>query len=113
MTDNNNNRRIYMPVTNDIITLNIDEVEYKVEDLSAEAKGLVEIYNDWNRKEAEVRDELTRFQAAKQTLSNQIINKVRADNAPEPQEVNTTESAPEVNTTESAPEPEAEQKESA
>ncbi len=80
-----------MPVANDIITLNIDEVEYKVDDLGDEAKALVGIYNDWNRKEAEVRDELTRFQAAKQTLSNQIINKVRADNAPETPEVNTTE----------------------
>ncbi len=85
-----------MPIVNDIKTLTIDEVEYKVEDLSTEAQQLIEIYNDWNRKEADVRDELTRFQAAKQTLSNQIINKVRTDNEPETEtaEVNTTEAPP-------------------
>lgn len=82
-----------MPVANDITTLNIDEVEYKVEDLSEEAQALINIYNDWNRKEADVQDEVIRFRAAKQTLSNQIINKVRSDNAPE-SEVNTTEAPP-------------------
>jgi len=80
-----------MPTVNDIETINIDEVTYKVEDLSEEAAALVEIYNDWNRKEADVRDELTRFQAAKQTLSTQIIARIRQDNAPEEEAVNTTE----------------------
>ncbi len=85
-----------MPEVKNIETLTIDEVEYKVGDLTNEAQQLIEIYNDWNRKEAVVRDELTRFQAAKQTLSNQIINKVRADNEPETEtpEVNTTEAPP-------------------
>lgn len=85
-----------MPTPKNIETLTIDEVEYKVDDLGDEAKQLIEIYNDWNRKEAVVRDELTRFQAAKQTLSTQIINKVRDDNAPETEtpDVNTTEAPP-------------------
>lgn len=90
-----------MPTVNDIETINIDEVTYKVEELSEEARALVEIYNDWNQKEAEVRDELTRFQAAKQTLSTQIIAKIRADNAPE-EAVNTTEAPDEVEAVEAA-----------
>jgi len=70
-----------MPKVTDITVLNIDEVPYAVESLSAEVQALVDIYNDWNRKEAEVRDELTRFQAAKETLSRQIIGKVREQTA--------------------------------
>jgi len=89
-----------MPTVNNIETINIDEVTYKVEDLSEEARALVDIYNDWNKKEAEVRDELTRFQAAKQTLSTQIIAKIRADNAPEEAEVNTTEAPDDTDATE-------------
>jgi hypothetical protein len=68
-----------MPKVVDITVLNIDDVPYAVESLSEEVQSLVEIYNEWNRKEAEVRDELTRFQAAKETLSRQIIARVRAD----------------------------------
>jgi len=66
-----------MPKVTDITVLNIDDVPYAVDSCSEEVQALVEIYNDWNRKEADVRDELTRFQAAKETLSRQIITKVR------------------------------------
>ncbi len=66
-----------MPKVTDITVLNIDETPYAVEALTEEVKALVDVYNDWNRKEADVRDELTRFQAAKETLSRQIIAKVR------------------------------------
>ena len=66
-----------MPKVTDITVLNIDDTPYAVESLSEEVQALVEIYNEWNRKEADVRDELTRFQAAKETLSRQIITKVR------------------------------------
>lgn len=66
-----------MPKVADITVLNIDEKTYAVDSLTNEVKSLVELYNEWNHKEAEVRDELTRFQAAKETLSRQIITKVR------------------------------------
>lgn len=66
-----------MPKVADITVLNIDEKTYAVDSLTDEVKALVELYNEWNHKEAEVRDELTRFQAAKETLSRQIITKVR------------------------------------
>jgi len=87
-----------MPKVTDITVLNIDEVPYAVDLLPEEVQGLVEIYNDWNRKEADVRDELTRFQAAKETLSHQIITKVRnhiAETTKEEVEVTSTEE-PEV-----------------
>jgi len=66
-----------MSKVTDITVLNIDETPYAVESLSVEVQALVEVYNEWNRKEADVRDELTRFQAAKETLSRQIVAKVR------------------------------------
>jgi len=37
------------------------------------------MYNDWQRQEVVVRDELTRYIAAKETLSQQIITKVREE----------------------------------
>lgn len=84
-----------MPKVTDITVLNIDDTPYAVESLSEEVQGLVDIYNEWNRKEADVRDELTRFQAAKETLSRQIITKVRESVAAE-----TTEAEAPVEATE-------------
>lgn len=68
-----------MPTLNDITTLNIDEVSYDVADLSTEAQELVEVYNRWNQKESDARGELAILQAAKQTLSAQIVATVRAE----------------------------------
>lgn len=62
----------------DIAELNIDEVKYKVEDLPEDVQGLIRIYNEWNQKEVDFRDEIVIMQAAKETLSRQIIDKVRA-----------------------------------
>lgn len=67
----------------DITVLNIDDAPYAVDSLSEEVKDLVSIFNDWSRKEAEVRDELMRFHAAKEALSAQIVNTVRKDLAAE------------------------------
>jgi len=77
-------------------TINIDNVSYKLSELSQDVKIMIATYRSWERKEVDVRDELVRFQAAKQTLSAQIISKVTADNAekaekPAETEINTTE----------------------
>lgn len=74
-----------MPKVTDITVLNIDEKPYAVESLPEEVQALVGIFNEWSHKEADVRDELTRFQAAKETLSRQIIGKVREHLAAEEQ----------------------------
>lgn len=68
-----------MQTENDITTLNIDEVSYEVDKLSEEVRGLVAVYNRWNRKESDARGELAILQAAKQTLSAQIVATVRSD----------------------------------
>ena len=68
-----------MQQENEITTLNIDEVTYDVDKLSEEVQGLVAIYNRWNLKEADARGELAILQAAKQTLSAQIVNTVRTE----------------------------------
>ena len=83
-----------MPKVVDITVLNIDDVPYAVETLPEEVQALVEIYNEWNRKEAEVRDELTRFHAAKETLSRQIVTKVREYLESKKAEESTNETAP-------------------
>ena len=80
-----------MPTINDITVLNIDETPYAVETLSEEVQALVEVYNSWNQKESDARGELAILQAAKQTLSAQIVNKVREEQAAAvPAEANVT-----------------------
>lgn len=66
---------------NDITVLNIDEVAYEVASLSEEAQGLVDVYNRWTTKEDAARGELAILVAAKQTLSAQIVAKVREEAA--------------------------------
>lgn len=86
-----------MSKVTDIEILNIDDTQYEVAKLPEEVRDLVDIYNDWNRKEAVVHDELTRFQAAKDTLSRQIVSKVRelvVDAQPPESEVDTAEKTP-------------------
>lgn len=72
----------------DITTLNIDEVTYEVADLSEEVQALVQVYNNWNKREEGIRERMQEVQAeatilgaAKQTLSAQIVNKVREEAA--------------------------------
>jgi len=61
----------------DIKILNIDDVQYPVDSLSEGCQRLVQIYNKWNRREAEIRDEMMLIQAAKESMSRQIITQVR------------------------------------
>ena len=70
-----------MPEVQDIKVLNIDDVQYNVESMSETSQRLVGVFNDWNRKEAAARDDLTILQAAKETLSRQIIDQVRKEKA--------------------------------
>jgi len=70
-----------MPIVNDITVLNIDETPYEVSALSEQVQALVEVYNAWNQKEVDAQGELAILQAAKQTLSAQIVNKVREETA--------------------------------
>ncbi len=68
-----------MPTVAKITVLNIDDKPIAVDSLSEQVQSLVEMYNEWCQKEAEVRDELARFQAAKETLSRQIITSVKSE----------------------------------
>lgn len=63
----------------DITVLNIDGVPYAVDGMSDSVKLMVGIFNDWNRREAEARDELMLVQSAKNDLSRQIIMQVRKE----------------------------------
>jgi len=85
-----------MQKVTDISVLNIDGKPYAVESLSDEVRSLVAVYNDWNRKEAGVHDELTILQAAKETLSRQIIGKVREHVAAEEEAAKVAEEAAKV-----------------
>lgn len=95
-----------MPQIEDVKVLNIDNVPYAVDSMSDQVKQLVAIYNEWNQKEADARNEFMLVQAAKNDLSRQIIQQVRAEKAEEAAKAEEAEGeapAPEVaavNTTE-------------
>jgi len=65
----------------EIKVINIDNVPYAVDAMSETAQRLVTVYNDWNQNEADIRDKLMMVQAAKETLSRQIIEQVRTEKA--------------------------------
>ena len=68
-----------MAKVEEVKVLNIDEVPYAVDSMSAEVQEMVEVFNDWNRKEAEIVDDLRIIRAAKNNLSMQIIQQVREE----------------------------------
>ena len=89
----------------EITTINVGEETYEVADLSQEVQELVTVYNRWAAKEAEktecfneMRDELLRFQTARQALINQIMAAVNRhleeEAAAAASEANTTEPPP-------------------
>jgi hypothetical protein len=83
-----------MPEVQPIQVINIDNVPFAVDAMSETAQRLVAIYNEWNQKEADIRNELMIIQAAKETLSRQIIEQVRNEKAEaEKAEAEKTESA--------------------
>ncbi len=68
-----------MSQVEDIKVLNIDGVTYAVDSMSEQVQQMVGIYNGWNQKESDARDQLMLVQAAKNDLSRQIIMQVRKD----------------------------------
>lgn len=70
-----------MPTVEPIKVLTVDEVPMNVAELSDSVKQLVAIFDDWNQKESDARSHLMMVSAAKDTLSRQIIQQIRADKA--------------------------------
>ena len=70
-----------MPQVEPIKVLTVDDVPMNVAELSEAVKNLVEIFDDWNQKEADARSRLMMVSAAKDTLSRQIISQIRTDKA--------------------------------
>ena len=63
----------------DVKVLNIDGTPYAVDAMSDEVQAMVDVFNGWNQKEADVRDELAMIQAAKNDISRRIILQVRQE----------------------------------
>lgn len=70
-----------MAQVQEIKVINIDDVPHTVDAMSEQAQRLVSVYDDWNQKEADIRNDLMIIQAAKETLSKQIIQQVRDEQA--------------------------------
>lgn len=70
-----------MPKVDEVKVLNIDGTPYAVDGMSDAVKRMVTVYNEWNQKEADARDNLALVQSAKSELSRQIIMQVRNEKA--------------------------------
>ena len=68
-----------MPKVEEVKVLNIDETPYAVDGMSEEIQALVAVYNEWNQKLADARDNFAMIQAATNDLSRSIILKVREE----------------------------------
>lgn len=62
-----------------ITIVNVDQVPYAVNDMSDEVKRLVEFYNDWRQKEADLKGELLMVQAAERDLSREIVATIKQE----------------------------------
>ena len=67
--------------------ITIDEVQHKIEDMSKPVQQIVNIFNRWNDNEADAQyelnllaDKVTMIRAAKDTISRQILEKIREEN---------------------------------
>ena len=73
----------------DIKTVTVDEVEYNYDDLSPEIQQLIDIFNEWNKKEVDARLDLLQIQSAKRDISRTIVEaikkstEVESDSAPD------------------------------
>ena len=83
-----------MPIVEPVKVLTVDQVPLNVADLSSAVQQLVLIFDDWNQKEADARSELMMVSAAKDTLSRQIVQQIRADVAAAEAATKPTEAAP-------------------
>lgn len=63
-----------MPQVKDIKILNFNDKAYSVEDMSEAIQSLVYHYNNANKKEAELTDEIIIVRVAKEGILNQIRN---------------------------------------
>ena len=75
--DSNKNVEATQPVA----VINIDSVPYSLNDLPDEIQRLVQIYEMWSKEENTTQLELMKLQTAKSSLSNQIIDMVKAEQA--------------------------------
>ena len=81
-----------MAQVEDVKVLNIDGTPYAVDAMSEEVQAMVAVFNGWNQKEADQRDELAMIQAAKNDISRRIILQVRQEK--EEAEATTEEGTP-------------------
>lgn len=83
-----NNYKIEKPVVEPVKIITIDETPYAVDNMSEEVQEMVKVFNRWNENEAEKQyeinllgDQISMMRAAKDTVSRQILEKVRTENA--------------------------------
>jgi hypothetical protein len=86
MTDSN--FKIEKPAVEPVKIITIDNTPYAVDTMSDEVQEMVKVFNRWNDAEAGKQhelnilgDQISMLQAAKDTVSRQILEKVREDNA--------------------------------
>jgi hypothetical protein len=90
-----------MPTIDPLTVINIDGVPHVVGQMSDEVQAVIAIYNEWRQREVDARNDLLLVQSALRDLGQNLVNRVReeqaaAAEAAEAAEAATAKAAPEV-----------------
>lgn len=91
-----------MTIVQPITTINLEGTTLNVDDLSAQVKALVNVYNDWNQKLSDAQSNTAMVQAALNDLSRQIIQQIKNDQDAAAQKVSDTSSTTDGSTADPA-----------
>lgn len=70
-----------MPTVDPLTVINIDGVPHVVGQMSDEVQAVIAIYNEWRQREVDARNDLLLVQSALRDLGQNLVNRVREEQA--------------------------------
>lgn len=70
-----------MPTVDPLSVINIDGVPHVVAQMSDEVQAVIAIYNEWRQREVDARNDLLLVQSALRDLGQNLVNRVREEQA--------------------------------
>ena len=70
-----------MPTIDPLTVINIDGVPHVVGQMSDEVQAVIAIYNEWRQREVDARNDLLLVQSALRDLGQNLVNRVREEQA--------------------------------
>ena len=89
-----------MPTIDPLTVINIDGVPHVVGQMSDEVQAVIAIYNEWRQREVDARNDLLLVQSALRDLGQNLVNRVREEQAATAAAAEEAAPAPEVTSVE-------------